>query len=186
MLNDAQVVVSGYVATEPTFKKLDNGKSVTKLRVAYTERKRDRSTGEWSDGHTTFVTVQCWRTLADNVAMCIRKGEPVLVRGRLQVREWETTAGEKRRDIEVDATSLGHDLTRGVAHFSRTRRPAGEAAYTSAVGMPGTELADVVAAGEAADSTGELGGVVDEQAVAEFARELSGSPDGEPAMPVPA
>jgi single-strand DNA-binding protein len=128
MINDAYVFLAGYVATEPTFKKVAGGVSFVRLRIAYSARRLNRETGEWTDGPTSFVSVQCWRGLADNVAMCLRKGEPVLVRGRLQVRRYETSDGSPRIAVEVDATAVGHDLTRGVAHFSRTRRSAGETA----------------------------------------------------------
>jgi single-strand DNA-binding protein len=137
MINDANIDLAGFVASEPSFKLLDNGTSTAKLRVAYTERRFNRETGEWGDGPTSFVTVLCWRTLADNVAVCLRKGEPVLVRGRLRVREYQDTEGRPRSVTEVDASSIGHDLSRGVAHFSRTRRAPGETAAENADAQAG-------------------------------------------------
>jgi single-strand DNA-binding protein len=80
MINDSHIDLAGFVASEPAFKRIAGGTSTAKLRVAYTERRFNRETGEWADGPTSFVTVLCWRTLADNVAVCLRKGEPVLVR----------------------------------------------------------------------------------------------------------
>jgi single-strand DNA-binding protein len=132
MNNDANIDLAGFVASEPSFKRLATGTSHAKLRVAYTERRLNRETGEWGDGPTSFVTVLCWRSLADNVAMCLRKGEPVLVRGRLRVREYEGKDGSRGTETEIDASSVGHDLNRGVAHFSRTRRAPGETAAESA------------------------------------------------------
>ena len=132
MINDANIDLAGFVASEPSFKRLDSGVSTAKLRVAYTERRFNRETGEWGDGPTSFVTVLCWRTLADNVAVCLRKGEPVLVRGRLRVRDYQDKEGSPRSVTEVEASSVGHDLSRGVAHFSRTRRAPGETAAESA------------------------------------------------------
>jgi len=135
MINDANIDLTGFVASEPSFKRLATGTSTAKLRVAYTERRLNRETGEWGDGPTSFVTVLCWRSLADNVAMCLRKGEPVLVRGRLRVREYEGKDGSRGTETEIDASSVGHDLNRGVAHFSRTRRAPGETAAESAEGL---------------------------------------------------
>jgi single-strand DNA-binding protein len=129
---DAHIDLAGFVASEPAFKRLPGGTSTARLRVAYTERRFNRETGEWGDGPTSFVTVLCWRTLADNVAMCLRKGEPVLVRGRLRVREFQDKEGSPRTATEVEASSVGHDLSRGVAHFSRTRRAPGETAAENA------------------------------------------------------
>ena len=204
MIIDSHVDLAGFVASEPSFKRLENGTSTAKLRVAYTERRFSRETGEWADGPTSFVTVLCWRTLADNVAISLRKGEPVVVRGRLRVREYSGKDGSPRIAVEVDASSVGHDLSRGVAHFSRTRRAAGETAAegagalrlsgnghpaSPASGGPG-ESADGLEPGPdqpAADEPGLAGaatdgpdgagdGVLNERAVAEFAGQLDGVP----------
>ena len=135
MINDAQVFLSGYVARDPRFRITANGISSVSLRVAYTPRRVDRESGEWTDGPTSFVSVVCWRTLADNVAKCLHKGEPVLVKGRLQVRPYDKD-GVSRLAVEVEATSVGHDLARGVASFQRPRRPVADHA---AAGGPGAE-----------------------------------------------
>ena len=193
MIHDAQVHLAGYVATEPKFKKVAGDTSSVRLRVAYTARRRDKETGEWGDGPTSFVTIQCWRTLADNVSMSVHKGEPVLITGRLQIRRFEDAEGAPRTAVEVEAASVGHDLTRGVAQFSRTRWPAtGAAAVAAALsgGAPGAEEGAVPGEGaEPADGLAPAGrsngaasgappaggGMIDERAVAEFARELSES-----------
>jgi single-strand DNA-binding protein len=227
MINDALVTFCGYVATDPTFRKTETGISFAKLRIAFTERKRDRETGEWSDGPTTFLGVQCWRTLAENVARSLRKGEPVMVRGRLFTRYFKDGQGEERSVLEVEASALGHDLARGVSNFSRTRNapgataaelaaaaaagagPAdgdgadgssadGSSAGISVDGSPAVVSADGTAAGATggtaaaqADGDGETAGspgagplaagaIVDENAVAEFARELGESLAAEP------
>jgi single-strand DNA-binding protein len=142
MINDANIDLAGFVASEPSFKRLPTGTSTAKLRVAYTERRLNRETGEWGDGPTSFVTVLCWRTLADNVAVCLRKGEPVLVRGRLRVRAYEGKDGSRGTETEVDASSIGHDLSRGVAHFSRTRRAPGETAAESTEALAAAQSPD--------------------------------------------
>src|ERR1051326_4845817 len=194
MMHDAQVNLAGYVATEPRFRKVNGDTSSAKLRVAYTSRRRDRETGEWTDGPTSFVNIQCWRTLADNVAVSVRKGEPVLVMGRLQVRRFEGAEGTLRTAVEIEATSVGHDLTRGVAKFARTKWPStaddiaaaegapgpgdGAGSRDDAGAGPGTGLASGLASGEppAANAAATDGdGVIDESAVAEFARELGES-----------
>ncbi len=149
-MNEAQVVLAGYVAREPRYRKTHNGYSYTSLRVGYTPRRMDRDSGEWSDGGTSFVSVFCWRGLAENVAMCVRKGDPVLVKGKLQVRPYTDKAGASRVAVEVEASSIGHDLTRGVAMFQRALRPAGETALerAAAVAPPGEPGAGEPGAGE--------------------------------------
>ena len=143
-MNEAQVVLAGYVAREPKYRKTHNGYSYTSLRVGYTPRRMDRDSGEWSDSGTSFVTVFCWRGLAENVAMCVRKGDPVLLKGKLQVRPYTDKDGGKRVAVEVEASSIGHDLNRGVAMFQRAHRPTGETALERAASLapPGEPGAD--------------------------------------------
>ncbi len=146
MINDAQVFLSGYVAREPRFRITSNGISNVSMRVAYTPRRVDRETGEWTDGPTSFVSVVCWRTLADNVAKCLHKGEPVVVKGRLQVRPYDKD-GVSRLAVEVEAAAVGHDLAHGVASFQRPRRPVAQAAPDAAPAEPGLAGGPVAEAG---------------------------------------
>src|ERR1035437_8522837 len=124
MSNDAQVSLTGYVATQPKYRTVGNGAAVVSMRVAWTTRYIDRGTGEWVDGNTSYVTVSCWRKLADNVALCLRKGDPVVVKGRLSGGRYER-AGIPRPGVDVDASSVGHAWSRGVASFQRTGRARG-------------------------------------------------------------
>ena len=128
MINEAQVFLAGYVATEPTFRTTARGKPEAQMRVAYTPRRQNWETGEWSDGPSSFVSVKCWGKLANNVAVCLRKGEPVVVMGRVQVRTYESKDGAERLSVDVYASSIGYDLARGVARFLRIRPSSGETA----------------------------------------------------------
>lgn len=187
MINDAQVVLAGFVASAPSFRRTVRGTSAASLRVAYTPRHINRETGEWADGETSFVTVLCYRTLADNVAVCLRKGEPVLVKGRLRVRPYKDREDVPRIAVEVDAQSVGHDLNRGVAHFSRTHRAAGETAAESSENG-GSAAAPVARSapdgGNPAESPAGSadGAVLDERALAEFVSGL-GQTEGEDPVP---
>jgi len=193
-MNEAQVVLAGYVAREPRYRKTHNGYSYTSLRVGYTPRRMDRDSGEWSDGGTSFVTVFCWRGLAENVAMCVRKGDPVLVKGKLQVRPYTDKAGAPRVAVEVEASSIGHDLTRGVAMFQRALRPAGETALERAAsvappgaagaGEPGTDEAGAdemrsagPAAGDGIQGTPPAGMFAEDAVAALAGEELPDGPD---------
>ena len=184
-MNEAQVVLAGYVAREPRYRKTHNGYSYTSLRVGYTPRRVDRDSGEWSDGGTSFVTVTCWRGLADNVATCVRKGDPVLVKGKLQVRPYTDKDGAKRVAVEVEASSIGHDLNRGVANFRRAQRATGEtalerAASVAAPGEPGA--GETPAAHE--DEGAPPAGMFAEDAVATLAgAEVPDGPDDDGKQP---
>ena len=132
MFNEAQLSVVGYVASEPELVTVGNSIPKLTMKVAWTTRRREPSTGQWVDGNTSFVRVTCWRRLAENLATCLRKGDAVLLRGRLDVRPFTGKDGVRRVSVDVEASHLGHDLTRGVAGFRRvfesTGKTAGEAA----------------------------------------------------------
>ncbi len=125
MFNDAHISLNGYVATQPQIGETRTGIPSLTMRVAWTPRLIDRVTGEWKDAGTSFLSVRLYRKLAENAATCLRKGDPVIVRGRFIVRDYEDKNGAKRTAVEVDAISIGHDLNRGVAQFQRVRPQTG-------------------------------------------------------------
>jgi single-strand DNA-binding protein len=159
MFNEAQLSVTGYVANEPEYSVVGSGIPKLTMRVAWTTRRREPSTGEWVDGNTSFVRVTCWRRLADNLATCLRKGDPVLLRGRLDVRPFTGKDGVRRVSVDVEANSLGHDLSRGVAGFRRVWESTGKTAEQAAAGENGTG-GDGSADGEAALAAMAGGGPV--------------------------
>jgi single-strand DNA-binding protein len=121
MLNGAIVTLAGYVAREPIYTKVNETIPKVIVRVAWNSRYPDRVTGEWRDGKTSFANVNCWRKMAGNVVMSLRKGQPVVVTGRLQVREYDDKEGRHRIVVDIEADAIGHDFTRGVGHFERLR-----------------------------------------------------------------
>jgi single-strand DNA-binding protein len=120
-VNETYLSVSGVVASDPRAVVLDNNVRITSFRLASTRRRRDRS-GQWVDGETTWLNITCWRNLAANVADSVAKRDRVVVHGRLRVRKYTGSDGAERLSVEVEADSVGHDLTFGTSVFSRVRR----------------------------------------------------------------
>ncbi len=118
-MNDTLVTLVGYVATQVDYKETPNGPSA-RFRFAVTPRYFDRRKEAWTDGTTSFYTVWARRALAVNLAGSVSVGEPLVVHGRLRVRE-DPPDGEGHRWVsaEIDATAIGHDLNRGTAAFRR-------------------------------------------------------------------
>ncbi|MFD9071548.1 single-stranded DNA-binding protein [Streptomyces lasiicapitis] len=119
-MNDTMVTVVGNVATTPVFRELPSG-PVTRFRIAVTARYFDRTQNAWADGHTNFFTVCAWRQLGVNAQGSLAVGEPVIVQGRLRVRD-EERGGQHWRSVDIDAYAIGHDLARGTSAFRRTGR----------------------------------------------------------------
>lgn len=115
-MSETHVTVIGNVATEVSYGETSGGVPMANFRLGCTERRYDRQRECWVDGETQWVAVTAWRALAVNLIGSLAKGDPVLVSGRLRVREW--TEGEvKRSRAEIEARSVGHDLTRGTTAF---------------------------------------------------------------------
>lgn len=127
---DTYLTLIGNVLTAPEWRRTSQSNTlVAHFRVASTARRRDRQSGEWIDGNSLRVRVSCWRRLAEGVASSVMVGDPVVVVGRLYTRDWTDSEGNARVTYEMEAITVGHDLSRGKARFARTR-PTGP---TSAV-----------------------------------------------------
>ncbi|HEX5188228.1 MAG TPA: single-stranded DNA-binding protein [Streptosporangiaceae bacterium] len=157
MLYEAHVSLTGYVATQPVTKLVKDGVTNVSMRVGWTPRRQDRASGEWVDGNTSFATVICWRKLATNAAVCLRKGDAVAVQGRLSVREFQDREGRPRTAVEIEASSIGHDLNRGVASFARVRPQTGMTAAEFAA-QNGTAQNGTAQNGTAQNGAGQVGG----------------------------
>lgn len=130
-MNDTLVTVVGNVATNVEYRETPTG-GVARFRFAVTARRWDRERAAWADGHTSFYTVNAWRQLGENLAASVTIGEPLVVHGRLRVREEPAGGqdGQRRTFVDIDAVAAGHDLTRGTAAF---RRGGGKRAPEQAV-----------------------------------------------------
>jgi single-strand DNA-binding protein len=120
MVNEASFCVTGYIATQPKLGWTRNGTRTLFMRLGWTPRRVDKSTGEWADQPTSFVSVICYRRVAENASECLRRGDPVVIKGTLRVREYGEENGPKRSTVEVVADAIGHDLSRGTSFFKKT------------------------------------------------------------------
>jgi single-strand DNA-binding protein len=112
------ITLTGIVGTEPRVVTTGEGLAITSFRLASTQRRFDRGQEKWVDGETNWYTITTFRQLAANSAVSVKKGERILVTGRLRIREWEN-GGKSGTNIDIEAESLGHDLSWGTAAFSR-------------------------------------------------------------------
>jgi single-strand DNA-binding protein len=165
MPNEAQFTVAGYVATKPFLSETKTGVSTLSMRVGWTPRRIDRVTGEWTDGPTCFVSVKCFGRTAQNAKASLDKGDPVIVTGTLRMHDYQSKEGTLRTSVDITATALGHDLSRGITNYIRVRPKTDRADD----GQDGPEGAPPGAAG-APGAAGEHGpdGSADDRDGAEF------------------
>jgi single-strand DNA-binding protein len=182
MFNQALLIVSANVVSEPYLETVgDNNIPKLTMRIAWNSRKFDAATGGWSDANTSYAKVTCWRRLAENLSMCLHKGDSIFLRGKLEVRGFIGRDGQHKTAVDVEAITLGPDLTRGVARFKRLKAdktaelPGGENGemYDGAAVDGEDEAAALAAMADSDSGAGRtLGdGVFDDSAIEAMARD---------------
>lgn len=130
------ITVTGWAGNTPAVVVTPTGRRHATVRVASTHRYRnDRQ--EWVDGDTQWYAARFWDDVAENVAASVRRGDPVVLSGRLVLEQWDGEDGP-RAGLGVRSATIGHDLSRGRAQFTRYVResvaPGGAAAPEGASG----------------------------------------------------
>jgi single-stranded DNA-binding protein len=92
------------------------------------------------------------------VRASLRKGDPVVIKGRFRSRTFDDKNGVPRTVIDIVADTVGHDLSRGVANYMRPQQSP-----VSIEGGPGADASEDMAEGH---------DMIDEEAIEQFGREL--------------
>ncbi len=116
---DSTVTIVGNLTRDPELRFTAGGKGVASFGVAV--NRRYQVNGEWQE-KVSFFNVTAWDTLGENAAASLTKGTRIMVTGRLEQREYETPAGEKRNVVEIVADELGPSLRWARAEVERTQR----------------------------------------------------------------
>ncbi|MEI2820083.1 MAG: single-stranded DNA-binding protein [Marmoricola sp.] len=119
-MNETYVTLQGWVGTDVVARETPYG-TVTSFRIGCTPR--FMRNGQWTDGTTSWYTVNAWRTLGDNVAKSVNKSDAVIVHGRMRLDTWKRSAEEPEvvRGV-IEASFIGHDLNRGWSTFARSAK----------------------------------------------------------------
>jgi len=164
MSQENTIILRGFVTAEPKFWQSSPTQTpLAEIRMGHTPRRLNKATGEWEDGETSYFSVKCWRRLAVNVKGSLRKGDMILVKGKVVMRTWVDDQQRNRVQMQVEADSVGHDLAFGWSHFNRgdqspwnaTRRQAeGEAPPPDVDAYEDVDDQDALDAAESAGGTG--------------------------------
>ncbi len=119
---DTPITVVGNLVADPELRFIPSGAAVANFRIASTPRQFNRDTNQWEDGEALFLTCNCWRQMAENVAESLTKGMRVIVNGRLKQRSYQTREGENRTVFEVEVDEVGPSLKYATANVQRTPR----------------------------------------------------------------
>jgi single-strand DNA-binding protein len=132
---DTYLTVTGNLVDNPRMRLTKNGHPVTNFRIASTSRRFDTEKNCYVDNSTLFVNVTCWRAQAENAFASLKKGHPVVVHGRYYSREY-TVDETTRIAYELEASAIGHDLSRGISDFRKVVRAGVTHVAVDAGGLP--------------------------------------------------
>lgn len=99
-----KVILLGNVGSDPEIRNLQGGAKVATVRLATSEKYKDRN-GE-SHEQTEWHTVVVWNKPAEFVEKYVKKGSSVYVEGKLATRQWQDQAGQKRYSTEVKCDNI--------------------------------------------------------------------------------
>jgi single-strand DNA-binding protein len=95
-----KVFLIGNLTRDPELRYTPSGIAVARFTLAVNRIKRkDANEGNGQD--VDFINIVAWRRLAEICGEYLKKGRPVAIEGRLQVRSYDAKTGEKRTMIEV-------------------------------------------------------------------------------------
>ncbi|WP_164515876.1 single-stranded DNA-binding protein [Bifidobacterium dolichotidis] len=124
-MQQAMVTVNGFLGSDVQEFGSVPSHSGSMFRLGSTRRYQDKM-GEWRNLPTTWITVKAFRTLGQNAAMSLRKGDPVIVMGLLNTESWQAPDGTGRSRLVLDAQVIGHDLSFGISNFKRPKEANGQ------------------------------------------------------------
>ena len=112
MSNDTNLTIVGYLTADPELKNTSTGLAVVNVTIASTPSKYDKNTGSWVDGQTLFMRATAWRTMAEQIAANMKKGDKVIAMGKLIAESYKDKDGNDRTTTRIDLESIGLDLSR--------------------------------------------------------------------------
>ena len=106
-----KVILIGNLGRDPEVRSFQNGGKVCNLRIATSERWRDRNSGEnreRTEWHSVAIFSEPLVRIAEQY---LRKGSKVYIEGQLETRKWQDQSGQDRYSTEVVLRPYKGELT---------------------------------------------------------------------------
>ena len=133
-----KVFLIGNLTRDPELRYTPAGVPVARFAVAV-----NRPQGKGREGGVDFINCVVWRRLAEVAAEFLKKGRPVAIEGKLQIRSFENRSGEKKTMTEVVADNmqmLGRKMGTGERSSSGGSIPSGEIGQGEEADRAGDEI----------------------------------------------
>lgn len=148
-----KVIIVGNLGADPEVRYLPSGDAVANVRVATTDRYKDKASGNYKE-MTEWHRISFFGRLAEIASEYLKKGSSIYVEGRIRTRKWQGQDGQDRYSTEIVADQMqmlggrngggrgdggGHSGdnefeqdTRRHASTPRSRQPSGQTATNAA------------------------------------------------------
>jgi single-strand DNA-binding protein len=117
-----EITIVRNLTADPILRKSGNGRGVVRFDIAINRRRFNRETNQHDDLPPVFHRVVAFGPVAENAAETLRKGLEVVVVGQIADDSYETEAGEKRRQVVLEAQVIAASLRFAKANVVRVQR----------------------------------------------------------------
>jgi single-strand DNA-binding protein len=138
-----KVILLGRLGADPELRTLESGTTVASIRLATTERFKDKNGNQQES--TEWHNVVLWRGLADITAKYLKKGDQVYIEGKIKTRKWTDQNGADRYSTDIVASEMtmlgsssGGSSTGGGQSSAPAAKPSG-----NQVNEPSPSLDDI-------------------------------------------
>jgi single-strand DNA-binding protein len=100
-----KVILVGNLGADPEAKYLPSGDAVANIRIATTDKYKDKASGEWKET-TEWHRIAFFGKLAEIVTQYLKKGSAVYIEGKIRTRKWTDQAGVEKYSTEIVADQM--------------------------------------------------------------------------------
>jgi single-strand DNA-binding protein len=100
-----KVIIVGNLGADPETRYLPSGEAVTNIRVATTDKWKDKQSGEMKEA-TEWHRISFFGRQAEIAGEYLKKGSQVYVEGSLRTRKWQDKEGQDRYSTEIRADRM--------------------------------------------------------------------------------
>ncbi|AAP86084.1 Single-stranded DNA-binding protein (plasmid) [Cupriavidus necator H16] len=100
-----KVILVGNLGADPEVRYMPSGDAVANLRIATTDRYKDKQSGEMKEA-TEWHRVSMFGKLAEIAGQYLRKGSSVYIEGRIRTRKWQDQSGQDKYSTEIVADQM--------------------------------------------------------------------------------
>ncbi|MER6508260.1 single-stranded DNA-binding protein [Nonomuraea sp. NPDC001636] len=125
MSGETTITIIGNLTGDPELNYTQSGTAVAGFTIASSPRVYNKQVEQWQDGEPLFMRCSAWRDLGEHVTESLTRGTRVIASGRLRMRTYETSDGDKRTVTEMTVDEIGPSLRFATAKPQKATRTGG-------------------------------------------------------------